>query len=726
MLVLLSALVVAVSCQYDVNPSSCALIIPHPSGHSEPACISFKDVDEAFGVARERVPLVRGRSSKDNDFPNLADVLVEASGLIAKKHGLGADVVSDGLPLIDTKRTAIDGFCPASFKQVECDPRQPFRTFDGVCNNLQHPQRGAVSAAFRRLLPANYADGISDPRVAVSGRVLPAVRSISTFQHRDLGFHDHAVTIFLPAWGQLIDHDMASGAETKDPQTNEEPKCCDVPEERRHPACWPIDIPAEDPFFSHYRKRCMNFVRSATGLKEHCKLGSRSTFNTVTSILDAGFVYGTDEEKSRKLRVFRGGLLKSNSMHRDKGLKDLLPPNLDEKACKRDGERFDCFLAGDGRVNQQVMLVTLHTLLMREHNRIAEVFGQINPHWDDERIYQETRNIIAAQVQHITYNEFLPMVLGKHQMKKYGLLLKQQGYTTYDPELDTSLPVAFFAAAFRFGHSLLPSTIERWSTSHKFISSKKLSDMLLRPFDMYEAGVADQYMSGFMNQVSQAVDDGVTKELTNHLFKTKQGFGADLASLNMQRGRDHGMPSYNAFREFCGLPRARHWNDLSGAFTNNTLQKYSDIYDSPEDIDLWSAGISERPAPGSMLGPVFACILGETFRNLRGGDRFWYENEGSPNSFTPAQLEEIRRDKLSRIICDNSDHLDTVQVYSMVLPDPEINPRVACKSSILPRINLEMWRESPQHSSGHSRLNSEFNFNQFQSVPRPEFRPFFN
>ena len=79
--------------------------------------------------------------------------------------------------------------------------------------------------------------------------------------------------------------------------------------------------------------------------------GSRSTFNTVTSILDAGFVYGTDEEKSRKLRVFRGGLLKSNSMHRDKGLKDLLPPNLDEKACKRDGERFDCFLAGNFLAN---------------------------------------------------------------------------------------------------------------------------------------------------------------------------------------------------------------------------------------------------------------------------------------------------------------------------------------------------------------------------------------
>lgn len=114
-------------------------------------------------------------------------------------------------------------------------------------------------------------------------------------------------------------------------------------------------------------------------------------------------------------------------------------------------------------------------------------------------------------------------------------------------------------------------------------------------------------------------------------------FGSDLASLNIQRGRDNGVASYNTFREFCGLPRAYNWNDLAGSFTNQTLREYSSIYASPDDIDLWSAGISERELPGSMVGPVFSCLMGHSFRNLRYGDRFWYENAGQPNSFTPGK-----------------------------------------------------------------------------------------
>ena len=71
----------------------------------------------------------------------------------------------------------------------------------------------------------------------------------------------------------------------------------------------------------------------------------------------------------------------------------------------------------------------------------------------------------------------------------------------------------------------------------------------------------------------------VGEQLTNHLFKSQSsGFGADLAALNMQRGRDHGVPSYNAFREFCGLRRAHHWGELSGVFTNDTLHRYRYSY----------------------------------------------------------------------------------------------------------------------------------------------------
>lgn len=77
--------------------------------------------------------------------------------------------------------------------------------------------------------------------------------------------------------------------------------------------------------------------------------------------------------------------------------------------------------SGDERVNEQLMLTVMHTMWMREHNRIADLLAHINPHWDDETIYQEARHIVAAEIQHITYNEFLPMVVGRQTVAKYGL-----------------------------------------------------------------------------------------------------------------------------------------------------------------------------------------------------------------------------------------------------------------------------------------------------------------
>jgi hypothetical protein len=131
--------------------------------------------------------------------------------------------------------------------------------------------------------------------------------------------------------------------------------------------------------------------------------------------LDANFVYGSSKETADKLRRFQGGLLKTNSANHHLGLKDLLPPKLEspDAGCVRPNKDVYCFLAGnrlrlkeykakqkdnsngfrlpqtgDTRANQQVMLTTHHTIMMREHNRIAVEFGYINPHWDDEKIYQ--------------------------------------------------------------------------------------------------------------------------------------------------------------------------------------------------------------------------------------------------------------------------------------------------------------------------------------------------
>ena len=187
------------------------------------------------------------------------------------------------------------------------------------------------------------------------------------------------------------------------------------------------------------------------------------------------------------------------------GMKELLPLKLEDpnEGCIRPSEDVYCFLAGDPRVNEQTLLAMTHTLFVRNHNHLAKELAAVNPHWNDETLFQETKHINSAIIQHITYNEFLPMVLGKEVMQRHGLILQKEGYFNgYDAYANPTVTNGFASAAFRFGHSLLPSTIERWSKTHRYIGSQRLSEMLQQPYDLYKGGWADNYIMGMINQVS--------------------------------------------------------------------------------------------------------------------------------------------------------------------------------------------------------------------------------
>lgn len=232
--------------------------------------------------------------------------------------------------------------------------------------------------------------------------------------HQSFGRHEKSVTAFLPAFGQLIGHDMDNHARTKLPlmgPRRREPPCCSLPVEQRHSSCMSIELAADDPFYSQFGHRCNGFARLATGLRQHCRLGNRPTFNAATSFIDASFVYGSDEVKARSLRSFRNGLMRTSPNRRGGNLKDLLPPNVEDpdNLCRRDNDQtINCYftgismlrimrlknfivfkwIEGDHRPNQTPMLIVGHTIFMREHNRIATELGRINPRWNDERLYQ--------------------------------------------------------------------------------------------------------------------------------------------------------------------------------------------------------------------------------------------------------------------------------------------------------------------------------------------------
>ena len=114
------------------------------------------------------------------------------------------------------------------------------------------------------------------------------------------------------------------------------------------------------------------------------------------------------------------------------------------------------FMAGESRINENPGLMVLQTIWNREHNRIANFLGSINPQWSDERVYQAARKIVGAELQKITYFEYLPTMMG------YAAFNSLIGpYNGYNPNVDASIPNEFATAAFRVGHSMVKTTFTR-------------------------------------------------------------------------------------------------------------------------------------------------------------------------------------------------------------------------------------------------------------------------
>jgi len=124
-----------------------------------------------------------------------------------------------------------------------------------------------------------------------------------------------------------------------------------------------------------------------------------------------------------------------------------------------------------------------------------------------------------------------------------------------------------------------------------------------------------------------------------------------LISLDLDRGRDFGIPSYNKFRQLCGLAEAKTFDDLTDQIDQKvsatflTLIKLeiiflkhvdalAGLYENVNDVDYYAAGLLEKSKPGAIFGHTFQCVIGEMFFRWKFGDRFYYEFGDQPGSFT--------------------------------------------------------------------------------------------
>ncbi|XP_033642488.1 lactoperoxidase-like [Asterias rubens] len=610
---------------------------------------------------------------------------------------------------------------------ITCDDTtsQQHRTFDGSCNNQRRPEWGMVNLPLRRYTLSAYSDGKKAPRKSTTGQELPSARAISrqvTEDSDDLIANGYAA--LMVHFGQLLIHDTDQVPVESDTCTG-----CQTSH-----ICLPIPITEGDPVFPN--QDCIEFVRSVAAPALHgYQPWAYDQPNIITAYLDASFIYGSSLAKVNSLRITGDpqGLMRVTP-NPIPGGKGLLPPDNNLRSCAGRNGKVSCGLAGDNRAAEQVGLTALHTVWLREHNRIARELSGVNPHWDGDRVFDETRKIVGAEWQHIVYNEYLPLLIGQRYMRRYRLDVNRVDLAEYlyRTRVDATVRNGFATAVFRLGHSQIPTTI--WRVDKEFqrvFSDIKTREAFFNATHVYnvEEGGVGSILRGMLVQPLLVIDGAFSPALTDHLFEDpEKGFGLDLVSLNIQRGRDHGLPGYTVFREdVCGLSQVRSWQELTAVVGDKTAQRLRTIYSTVRDIDPFVGFFSEPPMPGALIGPTLACLIGKQFRSLKYGDRFWYENKSGQQALTDAQQDEIRKSNLARVLCDNIDDLPEIQPFPFLQADEDssrcqsLNPyttfveyskyyrypnrtgcllndfsnqRVSCRDlSAIPRMNLGVWAE---------------------------------
>ena len=487
------------------------------------------------------------------------------------------------------------------------------QSIDGTNNNLDNPNLGSADTPLLRVAENDYADGISAP----AGEGRPSAREISnalSAANPDGDVSQRDLSSFAFAWGQFLDHDIDLSLE---------------PENEEDAVAFDIAVPVGDPLFDPFGsgEETIHLTRSAIAEGTGTSIGNPAEqVNAITAWIDGSQVYGSDQQTADSLREFVGGRMLITD--------DGLLPSADD----------DGLLAGDIRAAENLVLTSMHALFLREHNRLADEISSENPNLNDEEVYQQARAKVIAELQSITYNEYLPALLGKDALSNYA---------GYDSSVDPSIANEFSTAAFRFGHSTLNDEFSLIGNDGQDVDdSISLAAAFFQPETLSETGI-DVFLKYASSTVSQEVDLQVVDSLRNFLFGPPGSGGLDLVSLNIQRGRDHGLADYNATREAYGLDRIDTFADITS--DQSVQANLESLYGDVDNIDLWVGLMAEDHIQNGSLGETATVIIADQFERLRDGDRFYYEN-----TLNNREIREIENTTLADIIERNT-NVDSLQ-----------------------------------------------------------------
>lgn len=494
------------------------------------------------------------------------------------------------------------------------DRLDDYRSLDGSGNNPNDDDVGRAGTVYPRIADANYADGIGDP---VDG---PSERYLSNRIFNDVNqniFSENGVSHWTFVWGQLLDHTFGLRAESDEEVA--------------------IAFEADDPL-----EEFTNDLGSTSSTRSAAAEGTgidtiRQQTNTVSSFIDAWAVYGGSEER---LDWLRSGKLDGDPTNNDATLLDVdgyLPTGDARPAAEApavdlmgrlSGDPSAAVIAGDIRANENLGLTAVHTLLLREHNRIVESLPE---DMGQQTKFQVARRVVSALQQFITYNEFLPAM---------GVDLPD--YEGYDDTVDPSITNEFATVGYRahsaihgeFEAELAPGTFPEGglgaleSQGVEVVRDGEAIEVAIplnvafgNPGLLQDVGLGN-LLTGLGSESAYANDEQIDNQLRSVLFQVPgpdvtdpsecldgteiagcfSGV-SDLGALDVMRGADHGMPAYNDLREALGLPRADSFTALTGEdtdeFPDDPEIDATDPIDDPDILDFTEL----RDGDGNTLEP---------------------------------------------------------------------------------------------------------------------------
>jgi hypothetical protein len=601
------------------------------------------------------------------------------------------------------------------------------QSLDGSGNNIDNPTWGQAGKPYLRMGTAHYADGISQPFTGPNARFV-SNRVINDGTSAFAVFSERRLSQMAWQWGQFLDHTFDlrdnSGA-TATPDN--------------------IDFNQNDPmesFTNTLGTIAMNRSAQSPGTGTSTA-NPRQQTNTITSYLEAQNVYSSS---ATRLDWLRNGPVDGDPTNNQATLMmsaNNFLPHADARgdaaaapAADRDGRLSshpqDARIAGDPRANENIGLTAMHTVFAREHNRIV---GLLPNSLSQEDKFQIARRVVSAEEQYITYQEWLPAM---------GIALPF--YTGYKPNVNATIANEFATAAYR-AHTQIHGDFEVTAAAGQYSTAQLnqfRAESLLVTVDATGAGTIDIPMAvAFFNpEILEQLglgpmllaeqeqqynnDETITPQLRSELFQIPSSQDpnclvsaelthcyntvSDLGAIDIQRGRDHGLGTYNQVRAAYGLPAKTSFTAITGeasdtfpagtgidtptsldvvkAFdidgnsiatdgssTVNATKvvrrtplaaRLKAIYGSVDNLDPFVGVYSEPHVPGTEFGETNLAIWTHQFQSLRDGDRFFFENQLDTLNDIKDTYGIDFRTTLSQLIGRNTDATTAANIHDNI------------------------------------------------------------